>query len=496
MNLSCLDEGETLEITDGSFATVLDELDKQEADVARAKQLYQALDALRPELSKKDVSRLNGRSFFKENKRIVLSENDPTWHRSAECVWAPKLKSPDLTNPSELYPELESFFAELLGIPKIDIGVVYNDLINFSTRIMLDPSDPPKEQAKRLLVALSEEINEYGHLLDKEKLLQCEVFPIVGTEGKVRLCSSSTIFLIADREYLYDGFWRKMDLLDVTPTTAWLMGPFFAWAGLEDRYLSKNVEMTGKWYGKAMNKEATPCIHPSRAVGLLRIAAHFRSPRTATIADRRVLARRLNKTRIYYLGKDARTATLSMKRTGIASVEADNPLSGVAIRDDDDDELHIYIDSKLTEVASAVLLPRQLTGWLMRDPETRVIKSLDERIVGLVRTIIRVNHQNLGSIRRILDAEGIVNVDELNKSPYIQQKKKEEKPVRVFGAEPTPPTTDSQKSTPLPAEPQAKAAGSTSPQVNDLTQKIWTLNLQPKIDTSKTTENPEWIKFF
>ncbi|KAM0557987.1 hypothetical protein ACHAPJ_005153 [Fusarium lateritium] len=239
---------ETLEITDGSFATVLDELDKQEADVARARQLYHALDALRSELSKKDLSRL--KSFFKENRRIVLSDNDPTWYLSTECVWAPKLKCPDLTNPSDLYPELESFFIELLGIPKIDIGVVYNDLINFSTRIMLDPSDPPEEHAKRLLVALSQEINEYGHLLDKEKLLHCEVFPVVGTEGKVRLCSSSIIFLIADREHLYDSFWGKTDLLDVSPTTAWLLGPFFAWAGLEDRYLTKNVTMTGKYIAK------------------------------------------------------------------------------------------------------------------------------------------------------------------------------------------------------------------------------------------------------
>ncbi|KAF4447151.1 hypothetical protein F53441_9296 [Fusarium austroafricanum] len=465
---------ETLQIHDGSLATILEELDKKEADVVRAKQLYHALDSLRPELSKLELSRL--KASFEDNCRILMSENDPSWHRSTECVWAPKLpKSTQLTNPSEFYPELESLFVHVLGLRKINIGLTYNELIKFHHRTMLDLSDPPEEHAKRLPVSLSEEIGKYGHLLDKNKLLESEIFPIFGT----------------DEKYMYERFRGKLDMLDFDPNEACILSSFLSWTGLIDRILSHNLVEICELDKNAADEDedSTTNLHVTRTVGLFRIAMHYESPRAATQAGRKVLYQTLRNAKVHNVVPRTLKPQLHVHRGVKKCVRIESPLPGVKVQEDDG--LHIYMDRYDLDVSNAVLLPRHIMGWIMTDPETKVVKDINEQAVDLASSILRVRYHKRATIKKILDVEGIVDVEKLQKSPYFQQRKKKPAP-RVFGAEPSPPPS-SQVSSLAASVPNSTP---TPAQASDSGQQVWTLNLPVRETRAKSPEDPGWIKFF
>jgi hypothetical protein len=46
---------------------------------------------------------------------------------------------------------------------------------------------------------------------------------------------------------------------------------------------------------------------------------------------------------------------------------------------------------------------------------------VDAMLPSSIRTILKTNNRNLPSIKKILDEEGIVDVDKLASSPYIPE---------------------------------------------------------------------------
>ncbi|PNP82691.1 hypothetical protein FNYG_03922 [Fusarium nygamai] len=88
-----------------------------------------------------------------------------------------------------------------------------------------------------------------------------------------------------------------------------------------------------------------------------------------------------------------------------------------------DGGLEIYLEKKSAEAATAVQLPLVLARFLMEDPNdgSRSRMLMDAMLPGLIRTILRANNRNLPSIKKILDEEGIVDVDKLENSPYIPE---------------------------------------------------------------------------
>ncbi|VZH94703.1 unnamed protein product [Fusarium fujikuroi] len=93
----------------------------------------------------------------------------------------------------------------------------------------------------------------------------------------------------------------------------------------------------------------------------------------------------------------------------------------VVLKDDDGSE--IYLEKRYAEVATAVQLPVELARVLMADPndKSKSIWPVDETLIGLIRTIFRINNHNLPYIKMILDEERIVDVDKLQISPYIPE---------------------------------------------------------------------------
>ncbi|KAF5662535.1 hypothetical protein FHETE_7886 [Fusarium heterosporum] len=406
---------ETLGIVEGSLCHVLAALDRKPTNVETVKQL----------------------STFKKEQHIFLPGNESPWYRSVDCVWGRQLKGTELSNPAVFYPELESFFVDFLGLAALDIGAVYSDLINLGNGITLNFTDPREEHAKKLLVKLNDEIAQYGKFLDKEKLLQSKIFPVAQTDGRVRLCSISSDFYIADRQYLHDGFHNKINLLDLQPAVIWALEPFFLWAGLKDRYLSNVVTESSEIEGKAINKDSTPFIHLSRALGLLRIAVHFDSPRVATAAGLKSLTETLQAAKIHIVTGNRLKSRLCIDREGKQRIVVRSPFPVVKIEEDDFGNLDIFMDNKHPNYSMARTVPRCLARWLMTEPGAEIIERVDVRIEEYVKTIFRLANDQVGAIGSIFDAEGIVDVEKLTKSPYLTRKNNRVSP-RVFSAEPFP----------------------------------------------------------
>lgn len=82
--------------------------------------------------------------------------------------------------------------------------------------------------------------------------------------------------------------------------------------------------------------------------------------------------------------------------------------------------LVIYVDDENWELLKQTVLPRRLMEWLMTDPDTKVIEVVLEQAVGLVRSVLNVASGREAVIPKMLDVEGIVDVEVLNASPYWQ----------------------------------------------------------------------------
>ncbi|KAF5568578.1 hypothetical protein FNAPI_123 [Fusarium napiforme] len=403
---------ETLQVDDGSLDAVLKELDKK-PDFHHSKQLYGVLNEIWTKISRDDLPRL--REYFKANQCIILSEDDTERYTLGDCIWAPKLDCPK--NASKSFPELQTLFVSVLGMKKTNIGLVYHKIVNFIRSVSIF-GEPREQKARRLLVALSQDVEDYGSYIDKEKILESDIFPVVERGKHVMLRPASADFYIMDREAFQTEFRGKVPVLDIDHTTFWLLQPFFNWAGLQGRYLMSNIGSIRNAFVPGSVTETPAYIHPMRAKGLLRLAVHYRSPQTRTASGRESLARTLGKTRIHHLKDHSLFTTLKMKDFEGSHVAS--PLSEVYTCQNDDG-LEIYLEKKSAEVATAVQLPLVLARFLMEDPndESRSEMPVDAMLPGLIRTILRTNNHSLRSIKRILDEEGIVDVDKLENSPYI-----------------------------------------------------------------------------
>ncbi|KAM0347604.1 hypothetical protein ACHAPU_004616 [Fusarium lateritium] len=435
---------ETLEIREGALGNILHELDKKPTDVESVKELYRALDTLRPELSKLDITQL--KSTFKKKEYIFLPGNESPWYRSGDCVWGRQLKGTELKNPGLFYPELESFFVDVLGLPALDIGAVYSDLINLGNNTTLNVAGSREEHAKKLLVKLNDGIVEYGKFIDKEKLLQSNIFPVAGTDGRVRLCSLSTSFYIPDQQYLHDSFRCKVDLLDLDPALIGALEPFFLWADLKDRYLSKVIVESSEIEGKAIDKALAPNLHSSRVAGLLRIAVHFDSPRVATAADLEFLTDTLLAAKIHIAPKN--------------KMNDEKPYPVPMIEEDRKGNLDIYMSNEFPSYSLALAIPRYLSRWLMTERGAEIVEQVDAKVEEYVKTVFRLSNSNANAIGIIFDVDGIVDIDELTNSPYLTGKKNEVSP-QVPVAEPSP----SKVVKDLPQVPVAEPSPSVASQV-------------------------------
>lgn len=64
------------------------------------------------------------------------------------------------------------------------------------------------------------------------------------------------------------------------------------------------------------------------------------------------------------------------------------------------------------DFASLCILPRRLVEWMMLDPAAEVVERVDETAVSLVKSVLSARD---ALVQRILDAEGIVRISDLDR---------------------------------------------------------------------------------
>ncbi|KAF5657399.1 hypothetical protein FCIRC_13277 [Fusarium circinatum] len=405
---------QTLRLQNASYRTIVDVLEKRDfdaeldpADLWLTDELYRALDKMRVDLSPDDAADL--KLAFAEKAIIAIAPGEAvTWLNAADCTWSPKLESPEINDLSKHYPELHDFFVNFLDVKQNDSGLIFDTLMNVSS---LSPDCSRDNTARGLLVAVSQRIPEFGHIFDKERFARSNVFPVSTADG-VLLCASTMEFSVADRQNLKEAFTGKLNLLDFDPKTVWMLDNLLVWAGLDSRYLSKHVEDQGPADENFKSIEL-PYELSSKADQLLRIAVHFKSPRTTTPKATSWLRETLEHSEVR-LASGFQSQLIY--RSGSAFITAVNPMGGLDIKDTVG--FTVYADDENWEILKQTMLPRRLLEWIMTDPETNVTGSVSEQAVSLVRSILNIPVGREHVIPKILDAEGIVDLELLEASPY------------------------------------------------------------------------------
>ncbi|KAH7254265.1 uncharacterized protein BKA55DRAFT_510407 [Fusarium redolens] len=405
---------QTLRLQNASYRTILDVLEKRDfdaeldpADLWLTDELYRALDKMRLDLSPDDAADL--KLAFAEKAIIATAPGEAvTWLNAADCTWSPKLESPEINDLSKHYPELHDFFVNFLDVKQNDSGLIFDTLMNVSS---LSPDCSRDNTARGLLVAVSQRIPEFGHIFDKERFVRSNIFPVSTADG-VLLCASTMEFSVADRQNLKEAFTGKLNLLDFDPKTVWMLDNLLVWAGLDQRYLSRHVEDQGPADENFKSIEL-PDELSSKADQLLRIAVHFKSPRTSTPKATSWLRETLEHSEVR-LASGFQSQLIY--RSGSAFITAVNPMGGLDIKDTVG--FTVYADDENWEILKQTVLPRRLLEWIMTDPETSVTGPVSEQAVSLVRSILNIPVGREHVIPKILDAEGIVDLELLEASPY------------------------------------------------------------------------------
>lgn len=170
------------------------------------------------------------------------------WHSISQCIWSSATKIRGKTTLVEQYKTLERFFVGCLGVARLSLKMLYDELASKHAR-------SPRQEVDEALRAFSSLLSSEKCSLDPESIRKAHAFPVRHAGGQVRLQTASTGFAIVDREYLSDAFRGKVAFLDFGIQETHELKPFLEWAGLQRRYLSASVrEVT------SLNSESTRLV--------------------------------------------------------------------------------------------------------------------------------------------------------------------------------------------------------------------------------------------
>ncbi|EQB58063.1 hypothetical protein CGLO_01742 [Colletotrichum gloeosporioides Cg-14] len=395
-------------IEDCTWAIFIDELRELKAskcdDTDRIGTIYKALNALcrDPLVIQDDQSK----SIFEDEALIYLPvDSGLSWHRPSECVWSNATRLSGRVSLNEEFEDLEVFFVEFLGVKPLDLSMAIDDLKNMATRASATSSE-----IKDLIWAVNSLLPTVQKPPSSRDVLKTKVFPIAYPNGRVTVGTATTGFCIIDRESLRFSFRNKVNFLDFTLEQVARLRPFLEWTHLEDRYLSCCVKEITSFHGGP----ATPIMNPQRQIrnrahALLRVAAHFESPRSQNSRDMDSLYAVLRSARIYET--DGISSDLCLVQ-GETSFEVEGEKSSLHI-DETQSGLKIYVprDKDHQEYMFTNLLPDKLLDCMMRHPVTQVSQNVTNSAMNATKNIVLAP---VGMLDRALEDNGIAEVQVAN----------------------------------------------------------------------------------
>lgn len=213
---------------------------------------------------------MSSRAEF-EAEALIYSCNKGAsrWYKSTDCIWASSTDIRGKVTLSEQYDELETFFITTLGVKKLTLRMVYDQLVNKDLKADVS-------EIKSMIWALNSMIQAEGSFYqDPAQILASSIFPVAYPSGSIELRTASTEFAVNDRQPLTDLFQDQITLLDFNLEESRRLRPFLEWTGLTDRYLSVSVrELTSISGDDARPTASRKYDLKRKAHGLLRLVSH------------------------------------------------------------------------------------------------------------------------------------------------------------------------------------------------------------------------------
>ncbi|EXF75687.1 hypothetical protein CFIO01_04620 [Colletotrichum fioriniae PJ7] len=376
-------------------------------DVDRAGTIYRALHKLAS--SNEAIEKDKHRKQF-NNEALILSPSDDkeSWYWTDECVWSSANRLRGKVSLADDYEDLEEFFVDYLGVKQVDLSMAIDELKDAAS------------SGSGALTEIKESIWVVNSLLpsvstppNPKGLSKSPIFPVKHPDGQVEARSAITEFCIIDREALESSFKSKVKLLDFTLEDVARLRPFLEWMRLQDRYISRCVKEITSFHGGMSIPTLTS--NPQRQIrnrahALLRVAAHFDSPRCHSSKDTDSFYDILRSAQIFEtdqissdlcLVQDGTSHVVKGKKTTLHIDEENLSLKVYLPRDKED---HRYMFSNV--------LPQKLLEWMMRHPITHISQDFTNGSLDAVKNVMLAP---LSLISRALQDSGISQIEVANR---------------------------------------------------------------------------------
>ncbi|KAF0635879.1 hypothetical protein FPSE5266_09771 [Fusarium pseudograminearum] len=360
--------------------------------------IYKSLKTERPSLADIDATKIR-KAFAAEKLIYFKSGNVSRWYTVSECLWSSATKIRGRVALNDLYPDLEDFFVNFLGVQELTLSMAYDELKEMGARIPC----PPIDAVKDTIWALNSLLVTADRLPDERPILKGTAFPVKYPNGSVKLHPGRTEFSIVDRKALGDIFGTRAKTLDFTLDEVRRLEPFLSWLNMGSRYLSASVREISTVASEGMNKLQSPDREiKQKADGFYRIAVHYNSPRTQD--DNSKLHWILSRAEVHET--DGISSELHLSQDGHAIVNVQER-SELHIREDSG-SLKVYVprDPKAQGFCYFAALPRRLLEWIMTDPSTLEVNHAGLKALQIVTAVLNAP---LVIMTQILEAEGIID---------------------------------------------------------------------------------------
>ena len=173
----------------------------------------------------------------------VEQNGSSSWHQPSECLWSSITNIEGKVAINVQYKDLKDFFTVMLGVRLVDLTMVYDSLLEVSSK------NPSVDRVKELLRAFNSLLTSNDNIPKPGRMLRRRVFPVKAPNGQITLCSSQAEFVIVDRVEPFNIFKDRIKFLDFSLQEVCRLRHFIAWAGLQPRYLSRCVEEVSRVEG-------------------------------------------------------------------------------------------------------------------------------------------------------------------------------------------------------------------------------------------------------
>lgn len=175
------------------------------------------------------------RTLFEED-RLIFVPSQNTWDSPSSCIWVEdQIGIPQKVSIKTSYANLENFFCKMLGVPKPDLKVLVQMLVEFSK---IRPF-PPISKFKPIIMHIS----SLGPTArDLEDLKMAYIFSVTMTNGKRGASNINASFAIIDRLEYGSAFKGQLEMLDYSIEEVHACRNFLLALDPKRKYLSELVE--------------------------------------------------------------------------------------------------------------------------------------------------------------------------------------------------------------------------------------------------------------